>query len=417
MAMYKMKKNKKYRRRRSSSRYSSDYRHRKSTKRWSAVIIALTLTALFALGVFVIGPVLDNFIPASSENVSSQTESKENSSEMSSYEGEIPSDDTSSVTSDIPAEKKGSVACFLTPEEFITEAAIENSIEKAINEGADTLILELKGYDGLLNYQSDIEDVKSIDAVSENAVDLSVVIEKITAEGLKCGASITVFDEIYTAAHLRETAIKYDDSDTTRWLDYTRESKTPWQDPGLEAARVYELDIIRELSQYELSVINLTGCHYPVWGSMTGCSYDKTNTKVENITSFISDARGIANSADIRLTVTLSADIAVGDTHSRYSYYGYPEDIYSLDCDGIVFDLRLDNIITQYYPSITVEGSKYSDLTSDREMSLRLLYGAAASLAGENDITVLCDSVGSTSKDVTDLFEGLGEEEIICQAG
>lgn len=412
MSMYKIRKTKRSRRRK--SRYLSDYRHRKSTRRWSIVIITLTLIALFAVGVFLIGPLLDNFIPALKEDVSSQVESNEPVS--SEGEESVTNSDTSSSEDIVPEEEKGSVAYFLTPEMFLTDTALENSIEKALNEGADTIILELKGYDGLLNYLSDIEEVKRIDAISENAVDLSSVIEKINAEGLKCGASITVFDEIYTAAEIRAAAIKYGDSTTTRWLDYARESKTPWQDPGLEAARSYELDILRELAQYGLCEVNLMGCHYPVWGSMTGCSYDKTNTKVENITSFISEARAILNGADIKLKVTVSADIAVKDTHSRYSYYGYPEDIYSLDCDGIIFDLRLDKIITVHYPSITVDGSKYSDLTTDREMSLRLLYGAATVIAGENDVTVLCESTGSTVKDMTELFKNLGEENVICVA-
>lgn len=410
MAMYKMKKQKRYRRRK--SRYMSDYRHRKSSKRWSIAILTVTLIALFAVGVFVIGPYFDNFIPASNENASSAESEKPPVSSEIKEESDVNSY-TSSVV--LPEEKEGSIAYFLNRESFATDTVLENSIEKALNGGADTLILELKGYDGLLNYVSDIEDVKRIDAISENAVDLSAVIEKITAAGLNCGASITVFDEIYTAAELRDTAIKYGDSDTIRWLDYARESQTPWQDPGLEAAREYELDILRELSNYGLSEVNLVGCHYPVWGSLNGCGYDKTNTKVENITSFISDARALLNGAGIKLKLTVSADIAVGDTHSRYSYYGYPEDIYTLDCDGIVFDLRLDKIITQHYPSITVDGSKYSDLISDREMSIRLLYGAASSLAGENDVTVLCDGTGSTEKDVTELLTGLGEENIICE--
>ena len=136
MAMYKPKKQKRYRRRK--SRYLSDYRHRKSTRRWSIAILTVTLIALFAVGVFVIGPFFDNFIPVANDNVSSGTESEKN---VSNEESQVESD-TSSVVS-TPEEKKGSIAYFLTKENFFTDAALESSIEKGLNEDGDTLIREL----------------------------------------------------------------------------------------------------------------------------------------------------------------------------------------------------------------------------------------------------------------------------------
>ncbi len=412
MALYKGKKTRRTPRKRSM--YSSNYKYKKSSVIWKRVLAVVVCIALFAVGLFVLGPILEKAVNFFKDDVSSTG----NSSPMADDGPSSAPDDSSApgVSSDDkqPQGDGAKLTYMLTADIFTDAQQLSAALDRAASEGADVIMLELKGYDGKLNYVSRLERVNAVSAVSENAVELGEIIDLIKSRGFKCGASVTVFDECYTAANLRDTAIKYNGSATTRWLDYTRTPPSAWQDPGLEPAVEYELNIIRELSGYDLAVISLNGCHYPVWGNLNGCDYDKTRTKVENISDFISAARTVTNSAGILLDVTVSADAAVGDMHSRYENYGYPDNVFTFDCDSVTVDLRLDGIITDRYPEITVGGIGYSDLTSDRAASLLMLYKAAAERSGGCSMTVLTDEQGLSAREASELLSEAGAESIVC---
>lgn len=419
MALYRGKKQKRRWFRR--SRYSSNYRTRRSTRIRHILLAAGILLVLFAVGFFVLEPMIGNWLWGDRDGVvsdtisSSDSTSAHSSTEVPGPSGSVPStqppEETESQPQETPTPQNPvTQAVLLTSEQLCDPTLLSQSIQRAKEEGAGLVLLEIKGKDGQLAYQSDLAAVKRIDAVKEGAVDLRETIAAIRVAGMEAGVSVTVFDEDYTASKLRDAAIKYAGSETTRWLNFEHQYR---QDPGLAAAQDYELAILEELAAHDLAVISLSGCHYPVWGDLTSCTCDTTRTRQENILDFVSSARTIVNGAGIKLDVTVPADVAVGDLHTRYRYYGYPEDLTTLDCDTVTADLRLDRVFNRYYTRITVDGVGYADLTGDGESSVRLLYGAASSTLGE--VGVLTDRTLGTPATVFDLLSSLEAGRITCQ--
>lgn len=414
MALYRGKKQKRRWFRR--SRYSSNYRTRRSTRIRNIVFVVLGLAVLFAVGFFVLEPMLERWLVRDGEDtvstVSGESSSPSSTEEIASSPSPTPSsqETSSAVTEPESTAAPAEHAVRLTAEQFGQAEILSRCLTQAKEQGAGLVLLEVKGKDGQLSYRSVLDAVDRIGAVKEDAVDLTAVIAAIRAAGLEAGVSVTVFDEDYTASKLRTTAIKYAGSETTRWLNFEHQYR---QDPGLEAAKEYELDILRELATYDLTVISLSGCHYPVWGDLSSCTCDATRTREENITDFISAARGIVNQAGVRLDVTVPADVAVGDRHSCWRYYGYPADLSTLDCDSVTADLRMGKVFNRYYNEIQVDGVGYADLTQDGGFSARLLYGAAFTRLEE--IGVLTDRTVGEPASCFALFSDLGAEKIVCE--
>lgn len=355
--------------RRSRSRYTSDYRRKRSTVVLRVVLAVLACAALFAVGFFVLEPWLDRVLP------NGETPSSTAAPEPTAAPTASPT--VSPTPEPTPTPAPVSVSYRLTDEELTDPAKRTAALAAAKAGGADTILLPLKGEDGRLRYQSETAEAKRIGAVLETAVDLPAVLSEIKEAGFSAAASLTVFDEPYTAAKDRKTAIKHNHSASVRWYD---RDGNYWQDPGLAAARDYELALIAELAACDFSYVELSGCHYPVWGSLTGCTPDETHTREENIISFLSEAQTILHEAGSRLTFTLPADAVAADRHERYAFYGFPDDLSKIPCDTLCVDLRLDRILTHSYPALTLNGTVYEDL-SDEETFLPLLYHASAARA------------------------------------
>ncbi len=307
--------------------------------------------------------------------------------------------DTSSTTQE-PEETVASTQT-LTAEVFCDPDSLAAALETARAEGVQAILLELKGYDGLVRYQSQLETVQRIGAVSADAVDLAAVISQVRAAGFSCAAQIACFDECYTATQLREAAVKYGDGGSARWLDYTRASRTAWLDPGLPAAQQYNLELIGEICSYEVDAVYLTGVHYPVWGDLSNCYFAGEATKEQVITQFISTAREQVNAAGKKLAVVVPASGAVGDYHAYYANYGFPQDVFTLPADLVVVDLRLDNILNDWYTQMHIGVQTFENFTSDPLTYAALLADAvhAAYAAQPRDcaLSVMLDDIGAVT--------------------
>ena len=365
MALYRKKKQKRFSRTR--HRYTSDYRRRRSSVIRKIVLGVLICAALFALGFFVIEPWIE------------RTFAKPDPTDTASVNETAPPETPTPVPTPEPTPEPtptptpASTVRLLTVDELTDPEQFAAALNDAKESGADTVLLPLKTDDGRLTYRTENETARSIGAPLENAVDLAETVAAVREAGLAPAGLFTVFDEPFTADKLRSTAIKYDHTET-RWL---APGDRFLQDPGLEATQEYELALIGELAAHDLSFVTLKGCHYPVWGSLYGCTPDETKSREENITAFLAAAKELLTPSGTKLDLLLPADVAVGDFHDRFPLYGYPEDLSALPCDSLSLDLRLDRVLNENYPAITVDGVSYSDLSADEDTSLCVLYGAA----------------------------------------
>ncbi len=379
----------------------------RSTKIRNILLVVLGFAALFAVGFFVLEPLLDGVLHGEDPTSSAVSSEIESRGEVSEPPSDLPSGEDSSGESQPEDDRSLSYAVYLTADRFSSEDILALSLQQAKAQGAGLIMLELKGKDGKLAYRSDLNEVKRIDGVKEEAVALEETLSVIRGAGFEVGFALTVFDEDYTASKLRKTAVKYGESDTTRWLNYEHQYR---QDPGLMAAKEYQWAIVEEVLTYRPVVLSLHGCHYPVWGDLSSCTVDKTQTRQENIVDFLSEVYLMTTDAGVGLNVVLPADVAVGDRHSRWGYYGYPEDLQSIPCDSLTADLRLNGIFNRYYGEITVDGVGYANLARDGETSGRLLYGAA--FTETPGIHVLTDGTVGDGAACFALFNALGAGQV-----
>lgn len=348
MAMYKGKKQKIYGR---GYRYSSRYGKKNNAPKIITTI--LLCIALVVCGYFI--PTLFRDEMGEKQDTTSQaSEVLNNSSLTVSYEDIDDTSSSESRTLQIKSEGDVYVAQY---SEYADENAISITIDKAKNGGFDTLMLNIKSQDGILHYDSTNELAIEADAV-DDTVDLAAVITQIKAAGLSAGVKINVFDEYCLAWHDRNTALLANVSTKTLWYDFvTRDitSGSPWLNPANEVAQKYNLDIITELTAFDIDSIYLEGVHFPVWGKISVYKLSEDINREEVITDFVSKAREITKNSGKSLGVIVPLCGAVGDYNERWESYGYPQDIYTLDADTIIVDARADRIFIQsWYNEMTV---------------------------------------------------------------
>lgn len=357
MAMYKGKKQKIRGR---AYKYSAHYG--KKNKAPKLILTLLLCAAFVACGYFLSTPLFEKM--GGTENVSSQSsEVLQNTSSLTvSYEDIGISEEESQV---IP-EKVGCGNIYLVEyEQYADAATLASAIEKAKSGGYNTLMLNMKAQDGILHYNSEIALAKEADAVKDT-VDLTEVINQIKAAGLSAGVKINVFDEYCIPWHDRNTALLANVSTKTLWYEFvTRDmsSGSPWLNPANETAQNYNLDIIKELTQFDIDSIFLEGVHFPVWGRIEVYQLDDGINREKVITEFVSKVKEITNEKGKTLGVIVPVCGGVGDYNERWQSYGYPNDIYSLDADAIIIDARSDKVFMQsWYREMTVGTTVIDDL-------------------------------------------------------
>lgn len=357
MAMYKGKKQKIRGR---AYKYSAHYG--KKNKAPQFIFTLLLCAALVACGYFLSTPLFEKMSDTDNVLLQSSDVSQNSSSFTFSYEDIVVSKESQVI---IPDKKQCGNVYLVEYELYSDKTGLATAIKKAQDGGYDTLMLNIKAQDGILHYNSEITLAIEADAV-KNTVDLTGIINQIKASGLSVGIKINVFDEYCIPWHDRNTALLANITTKTLWYDFvTRDitSGSPWLNPLNETAQNYNLEIIKELTQFDIDFIFLDGVHFPVWGRIDAYQLDSNADREKAITEFVSKAKKITKEKGKALGVIVPVCGAVGDYNARWKSYGYPDDIYSLDADAIIVDARSDRAFMQsWYSKITIGTVVIKDL-------------------------------------------------------
>lgn len=172
-----------------------------------------------------------------------------------------------------------------------TEQGMDTQIAAAKRAGATCFVIDLKDDKGNVLYPS--QNKYASRAKSSVQIDLSVLVRKLSENGLTPVARLYTFmDQVITGLE-RSTAVMYQGTDT-RWLDTSAAlGGKPWANPASSIVQQYILDLVDELMAMGIKEFVFAGYHTP-----TGYSLDKRDfgvpmdTVLANMKSLISTLKG-----------------------------------------------------------------------------------------------------------------------------
>ena len=155
-------------------RYSKIYRRRSNvrSKILKTAGFVVIVAAVVFVGYSVAGPFMD-FINGRIEPSSSNDSSS------------IVSVDTDSSSADPSVKNNTLQAVALSLETAKDPTALSAFLTSAKSDGANAVVLELKDTAGTLWYRSSVAQAEEYGAVSENAVEITQIVETIKAQGLR----------------------------------------------------------------------------------------------------------------------------------------------------------------------------------------------------------------------------------------
>ncbi|MBQ4100536.1 MAG: hypothetical protein IJC83_03220 [Oscillospiraceae bacterium] len=294
--MHKIKRN-------SSIYYNNSQRKRKRT---ATIIFIIVLAVLGFVGYCLFDPVaefVDNLNKkitlgeeiniaenSSSTDVSSSSEEVTSSSSQE-VEGEVsvPADTDDETSAEVSTEFD--ISAKLISEDMLKdEDKLSQFINKAIKEGYNSIAIEVKNTEGYLLYTSSLEKVNEAKAVSQGAVDLKPILEKLKQNNIKPIAVISAFKDSVASHKYRELAVSYVDNSSWLWYDNSPDKGgKPWLNANSELAREYVSNIVLECADMGFGAVVIHKVQFPEGVSLnlaqTGVANDGKNAV---LSSFIS---------------------------------------------------------------------------------------------------------------------------------
>lgn len=259
-------------------RYSSIYSQRRERRRkflriGSMVIIFMVIVALsFLVTASILGHRNDQRILEMTSNSSAES----TSSGQQSYANMNPS---------VPMEKIKALQIPWTTMQSDTKT--ETFLEKAKEDGYNTILVPLKNRNGEVLYQSNVPEVSEYDAQISNAVDAAVLKQKIEEAGLMPMGQIYAFED--TTAPSLASDNTYLKNKTKIYTDANGDS---WLNPYKESARKYICDLVKETKDLGYQTVLIDGCQFP--GSLSGIITDaKGQTQQEILEEFYQQVKSV----------------------------------------------------------------------------------------------------------------------------
>ena len=253
------------------------YSKKARTKRFilKLLLTLLILAAVGSLALIITGYIVGDEQSSSSQTLSSdivsENESVSNSSEETSS---LTSSETSSETE--PESEPVSSEAEPEPEEEVIEVAVKMPLEtllnpteraaflnKAAQNGAHAVIFDAKNTKGKVYYRSELQLAAACGAIDENAIDLTEVVAEINAAGLKAAAYLSALQDPIAAHTDYGTSYRYGNTQYT-WLDNAaNKGGKAWLNPYLENTQEYLTGMVKELSDAGCDMIFVDKMRYP----------------------------------------------------------------------------------------------------------------------------------------------------------
>lgn len=231
------------------------------TVRRKVILGALAAFLLFLLGWMLYQPVYDFLTGGLAE----QLEKRPPASSGASSDAPDPAE-SQPEEPPLPAEPEpeaGFRALYL-PVSLLHTSTLEPLLSTMKAAGLDAALIELKGTDGRLIYQSAVPDAVSIGAVSEQPVDLSALLAMLKAQGIRPIARIHAFRDPLAGGRIADAGVKYQQTQML-WLDNSKENGgKPWLNPYSSQAQNYVTALALEAANLGFEHIILDSFHFPV---------------------------------------------------------------------------------------------------------------------------------------------------------
>lgn len=159
----------------------------------------------------------------------------------------------------------------------------ENIMQSMADSKINTVVIDIKDYSGYILYNSQLPELKNIDAIRARMSDVRQIISDFHNIGVYVIARQTVFQDPVLATARPELAVKTKNGNT--WYD---NKGLAWMDPAQREVWDYNLAIAKEAASLGFDEINFDYMRYPSDGNMGNIYYDlpPDTTKAEMLDTF-----------------------------------------------------------------------------------------------------------------------------------
>jgi len=193
-------------------------------------------------------------------------------------------------------------ALFLTGYSMGNEKVRENTFNLIEISELNAVVFNAKDDSGIINYDSNIELAKQIDAVKPS-YNIEDIVNEMDQKGIYSIARVVVFKDPKLAKGRQDLAIK--DSRTGSPL---LTEKTFWPDPYSEEVWNYNIEVVKELAKAGIDEVQFDYIRFPARGNVAYASYTNNkegNNKIWAIENFLKKVREETKEYSIKI----SADV------------------------------------------------------------------------------------------------------------
>ena len=291
-------------------RYGRDRRHQKTAATLKTVLMVLLIAGACAAGWFLYDPISAWLTEKAEEHQQRQEQQRQEEQNQNQ-----PGNPENPGTTDEPTAEQTALpeSCAVLDTAVLYDmAALENRLSALAAKGYTGAVFTLKDEDGLVLYQSALEDVTGNTAQTAQRYDLPAVIAKIKAAGLTPVGRLWAFDDHTAGRKLTDATVKYNYTETN-WIHNDKEAGGhTWLNPMSERAQGYILSLLGEAADNGLEVLILEGVQFPTGYSLNLATYAEKGVTVDK-SKVLADFTAKAAAAMKARNVSLWTALWLGD--------------------------------------------------------------------------------------------------------
>ena len=233
--------------------------------------------------------------------------------------------------------------------ETTTKKDFDNLLEKAVQHGLDTVVLDAKDYDGLLTYPSKVALAIESGATKHAPIeDFAATIAHIKSLGLRVAVRVSCFEDELMAKAKPSMSVQ---------SKAGRAYPIGWLDPSNPEVQAYVLDLVKEAIASGADEVQLDYVRYPVLGIKNADFKLEARglTKPQVIRDFVHRAHAITKAEGVPLSLDVFGVIA----------FGKRDDIDRLGQDPALLASECEVLSPMVYPSHYAPGFSGFDSPGD----------------------------------------------------
>lgn len=307
----------------------------KKNRNYSGLLIVLFAILIIAVGYFAADGIIGVFnnssksIKTNNSNISSQVSSEVNINNLQV----------------LPNEIRG----IYVPISTLSTSEGQNSII-ALSKKTEinTIVVDVKGEDGKLNYNSTIPLAVSANAVNENSVDFKEINQKLKTAGIYVIARVVTFKDGFLPKFNSKYSVQL--SGGGKWWNAFF-----WTNPYNEEVTDYLYSICDEVSTMGFNEIMLDEVKFPDNGRLELLDYgeiSKTISKPKMLNDFVNTFSDKAHNKGLKVSLCIPGQGAFSETVNVES--GQTFDLANLKVDYLSPRFQVSTLKTAYSNSVTI---------------------------------------------------------------